>query len=141
MRHKKHTFKVGRTGSHKRCMLANLVKSLIDKERIETTIAKAKELRRHAEFAITLAKKDTLASRRRAISSLMISYNELTCKQKRKAKAGDISSYNVDRKIINKLFGILKDRYKDRAGGYTRIINKSFRVGDSAPTCFIEYVQ
>ncbi len=57
MRHAKHTFKVGRTGSHRRCMLANMMKSLIENERIVTTVVKAKELRRHADQVITLAKR------------------------------------------------------------------------------------
>jgi large subunit ribosomal protein L17 len=140
MRHRKHTFKIGRTGSHRRCLIANSLKSLIEHERIETTITKAKEIRRHADRLITLAKKNTLASRRRAIADLMISYNPLTSKEARRAKAGDLSVHNTDRKVISKLFGLLSERYKARNGGYTRIIKNAFRVGDNAPTCFIEYL-
>ena len=66
MRHRKHTFKIGRTGSHRRSMIANMLKSLIENGRISTTVVKAKELRRHADRMITLAKKNTLASRRKA---------------------------------------------------------------------------
>ena len=75
MRHGKHTFKIGRTASHRRCMIANMLKALIEHGRIETTVTKAKELRRHADRMITLAKKNTLSSRRLAVAELMVSYN------------------------------------------------------------------
>lgn len=141
MRHAKHTFKVGRTGSHRRAMLANMLKSLIENEKISTTVVKAKELRRHADRMITLAKKDTLASRRHAIAEMRVSFNPLTPKEARKAKAGDKSSYSRDRLVIDKLFGELKNRFTARNGGYTRIIRAGDRVGDSAPTCYIEYLK
>ena len=141
MRHGKRTFKVGRTGSHRRAMICNMVKDLIQNERIETTITKAKELRRHAEKLVTCAKKNTLASKRNAIANLRISFNPLTSKEARKAKNGDKSAYGKDRLVINKLFGELSERYKNRNGGYTRIIRKGFRVGDNAPTCYIEYLK
>ncbi len=121
-------------------MLANMLKSLVEHERIETTLTKAKELRRHAEKLITIAKKQDLASRRRAIAKLMITYNHLTPKEERAVKKGDLSSYNTDRKVIGKLFGPLVERFNNRQGGYTRIIKKGCRVGDRAPTCFIEYI-
>ena len=121
-------------------MLANMLKSLIEHERIETTVAKAKELRRHADRMITLAKKNTLASRRMAIANMMISYNSLTPKETRQAKAGDTSAYNTDRNVIGKLFGPLSTRFAARNGGYTRIIKSDTRVGDNAQTCFIEYL-
>lgn len=140
MRHGKHTFKVGRTGSHRRCMIANMLKSLIENGRISTTVVKAKELRRHADRMITLAKKNTLASRRNAIAALQVSYNPLTTKEARQAKKGDKKAYSRDRIVIGKLFGELKDRFADRNGGYTRIIRMGDRVGDSAPTCLIEYL-
>ncbi len=140
MRHGNHTFKVGRTGSHRRCMLANMMKSLIENGRISTTVVKAKELRRHADRMITLAKKNTLASRRDAIAALMVSYNTLTAKEARKAKQGDKSSHSRDRTVIGRLFGELRERYNERNGGYTRIIRTHDRVGDSAPTCYIEYI-
>lgn len=140
MRHCKDTFKIGRTASHRRCMIANMLKSLIEHGRIETTERKAKELRRHADKMVTLAKKNTLASKRKAVAELMISYNALTPKQARAAKAGNKSSHNTDRKVIGKLFTELGPRFATRNGGYTRIIKKDFRVGDSAPTCFIEYL-
>jgi large subunit ribosomal protein L17 len=141
MRHGKHTFKVGRTGSHRRAMLANMMKSLIENERIETTVVKAKELRRHAEKMITLAKKDTLASKRQAISTLKVAFNPLSAKEARDAKSGDKSSFSRDRLVIEKLFGELKTRFSGRNGGYTRIIRLGDRIGDNAPTCFIEYLR
>lgn len=140
MRHGKHTFKIGRTSSHRRCLIANMLKSLIHHERIETTVVKAKELRRHADRMITLAKDNTLASRRRAIAKLMISFNALTSKEARAVKNGNKDSMNGDRQIINKLFNDLSQRFASRNGGYTRIIKKGDRIGDSAPTCFIEYL-
>ncbi len=140
MRHGKDTFKIGRTASHRRCMIANMLKSLIEHGRIETTERKAKELRRHADHMVTLAKKNTLASRRRAVAELMISYNALTTKEARAAKAGKKASHNADRKVIGKLFTELGPRFATRNGGYTRIIKKDFREGDSAPVCFIEYL-
>src|SRR5579872_5967637 len=111
MRHGKHTFKVGRTGSHRRCMLANMLKSLVEKERIATTVVKAKELRRHAERLITMAKKNTLASRRNAIAELMVTYNTLTTKEARAVKKGEKGAYTRDRNVIDKLFGELRDRF------------------------------
>ncbi len=141
MRHGKHTFKVGRTGSHRRAMLANMLKSLIESERIETTVVKAKELRRHADRMITLAKRNTLASKRSAISELQVTFNSLTTKEARKAKEGDKSSYTRDRLVVDKLFGLLRDRFSARNGGYTRIIRKGDRIGDNAPTCYIEYLK
>lgn len=141
MRHAKHTFKVGRTGSHRRAMIANMLKSLIENGRIATTVVKAKELRRHADRMITLAKRGTLASRRHAIAEMRISFNPLTPKEARKVKKeGDTSSYSRDRLVIDKLFGELKDRFATRNGGYTRIIRAGDRVGDAAPTCYIEYL-
>ncbi len=140
MRHRKDTFKIGRTASHRRCMIANMLKSLIEHGRIETTVRKAKELRRHADHMITLAKENTLASRRRAIAEMMIRYNTLTTKEARASKKGDISAHNGDRLVIGKLFGDLSTRFATRNGGYTRIIKKDQRMGDNAPTCFIEFL-
>ena len=141
MRHRKHTFKIGRTASHRRCLIANMLKSLIEHGRIETTVTKAKELRRHADRMITLAKKNTLASRRQAIAELMISFNTLTPKQARLAKEkGSTQGFNTDRKVIQKLFGDLSQRFSERNGGYTRIIKEQERVGDNAPVCIIEYL-
>lgn len=140
MRHRKHTFKIGRTASHRRCMLANMLKSLIEHEKIETTVVKAKELRRHVDRMVTLAKKNTLATRRQAIAKLMISYNPLTSKEARVVKKGDKDLYNGDRLVVGKLFNDLSQRFATRNGGFTRIIKKSFRIGDNADTCFIEFL-
>jgi large subunit ribosomal protein L17 len=123
-------------------MFSNMVKSLIEQERIETTLPKAKELRRFADKMITLAKEDTLASRRRAISFLKIQYNPLTSKEQKQVKKGDLSSYNTDRKVLKKLFGELKERYLQRQGGYTRIIQlPTGRAGDNAASCYVEYLK
>ena len=141
MRHGKHTCKIGRTGSHRRAMFANMLKSLIEAGRIQTTVVKAKELRRHADKIITLAKNNTLASKRNAIAALKVSFNPLTSKEARAVKKGETVSLARDRQVINKLFGELRERFASRNGGYTRIIRTGDRVGDSAPTCYIEYLQ
>lgn len=140
MRHGKHTFKIGRTCSHRRALIANMLKSLVEHGRIETSVTKAKELRRHADRLITLAKKNTLASRRQAITKMMITYNALTPKEARAQKAGKEDFHNADRKVVGRLFGDLSTRFAQRAGGYTRIIKSGRRVGDNAPTCYIEYL-
>lgn len=140
MRHLKDTCKLNRTSSHRRCMFANMLKSLIDNERIETTVAKAKALRRYADKMITLAKTNTLAARRRAISELMIRFNTLTDKEARAAREGNTSGYNTDRKVIDKLFTVLGARFATRNGGYTRIIKSHRRKGDNSQTCIIEYL-
>ncbi len=141
MRHGKHTFKLGRKSGHRRCLIANMLKSLFEHERIETTVAKAKELRRHADRVITMAKKGTLAHRRQAIAELMITYNPITSKEARAIKAGKEKKediYNNDRLVIGKLFTDLAARFAERKGGYTRILRLGQRVGDNAPTCVIE---
>lgn len=142
MKHRKDkTNRLGRTTAHCRCTIANLLKNLILHGSIKTTVTKAKVLRRHAEKMITLAKKNTLATRRKAIAEMMIRFNTLTSKEARAAKKGDTSGYNSDRKIIGILFGELGTRFTTREGGYTRIIPHSNRVGDNAPTCVIEYLE
>lgn len=140
MRHCKNTVKLGKSVTHRRAMIANMLKSLISHGRIETTVPKAKELRRHAERLITLAKRDNLASRRLVISALRINFNPLASKEARFVKKNnDTKFYNTDRVVVKKLYD-LKDRFLDRQGGYTRIIKKECRVGDNAPTCYIEYI-
>jgi large subunit ribosomal protein L17 len=118
-----------------------MLKSLIEHERITTTVVKAKELRRHADRMITLAKKNTLASKRGAVAKMRVEFNQWTTKEARKAKAGDKSAHNRDRTVIGKLFGELRERFATRNGGYTRIIRMGDRIGDSAPTCLIEYLK
>lgn len=141
MRHLNRRSKLGKTTSHRRCMIANMLKSLVENERIETTLNKGKEIKRFADKLITLAKKNTLSAKRLAKSKLMIRYNPLTSKEQKQVKNKDFSAYNTDRKVINKLFTELKDRYSERNGGYTRLIKKDFRVGDGSKTCIIEYIE
>ena len=118
-----------------------MLKSLIEHGRIETTVTKAKELRRHADRMITLAKENTLASRRQAIADLMVCFNTLTSKETRKAKAGKTDTvYNIDRTVVGKLFGELSQRFAQRKGGYTRIVRLGQRVGDNAASCILEYL-
>ncbi|MBI3211704.1 MAG: 50S ribosomal protein L17 [Simkania negevensis] len=141
MRHRNNTGKLGKTSSHRRCMIANQLKSLVVYGRVETTVVKAKVLRSYADRLITLAKKNTLASRRAAIGKLMIQSNPLTSKEAREAKKGNLAAYNDDRKVMTKLFGELGPRFVSREGGYTRIIKKETRRGDRAALCLIEYIE
>lgn len=140
MRHRKVSTKLNRTSSHRRCLIANMLKSLITEERIETTVAKAKQLRRYADKMITLAKKNDLASRRRANAEMMVRYNALTSKEARAAREGDLSVYNDDRLVLGKLFDILGPRFTARQGGYTRMVRMGRRVGDQAEVCVIEFL-
>ena len=141
MRHRKATFKLGRNSSHRKAMIANMLKALVETGRIETSVAKAKELRKHADRLITKAKKDTLASRRDAIATLRLSYNKLTPKEKRAAKGGDTKSYNTDRLVLAKLYDEYATRFKERAGGYTRILKLDYtRSGDGSQRCILEYL-
>ena len=139
MRHRKNTVKLGRNSSHRRAMFANMLKSLITHERIETSVPKAKALRSYADKMISLGKKGTLAAKRAAIAKMMIRYNTLTPKEARAAKAGDKSSYNDDRFVMDRLTS-LASRFAERNGGYTRIIRLGNRTGDSSERCYIEYL-
>lgn len=141
MRHRKSTSKLNRTSSHRRALFANMLKSLIKHGRIETTVPKAKALKREADKIVTLAKENSLHARRRAIAELQIRFNPLTPKEARAAKGGDKSSYNTDRQVIDILFGDLAPRFQARQGGYTRILRLGRRQGDNAATCLIEYLQ
>lgn len=141
MRHLNQTCKLNRTTSHRRCLFANMLKSLIVHGRIETTVPKAKALRRYADRMVTLAKKNTLASRRQAVAELMVSFNTLTPKEQRAVKAGNTQAYNDDRRVIDILFGQLGPRFSARQGGYTRITKTGHRIGDNAETCLIELVE
>lgn len=141
MRHLKDTYKLNRTSSHRRCLFANMLKALITHGRIETTVPKAKALRRYADRMITLAKQGDLAARRRAVAEMMIRYNALTDKEERAVRKGDTSAFNDDRLVINKLFGELGPRFANRQGGYTRIVRSGRRIGDNAENCLIEYLQ
>ncbi len=116
MRHRYRHGKLGRTSAHRKAMLRNLVTSLLDHEAVETTDAKAKELRRIADRMITLGKRGDLHARRQALSVIR------------------------DRKVTAKLFDQLADRYKERPGGYTRVLKVRQRVGDAAPMSLVELV-
>jgi len=116
MRHGKGTPKLGRLSKHREALLANLFSSLVSHSRVKTTLAKAKALRPFAEKVVTLGKKGTLHHRRLAI-----------------AKVGQED-------IVKKLFTDLAPRFKDRAGGYTRILKLGPRDSDSAPMAIIEWV-
>jgi large subunit ribosomal protein L17 len=116
MRHGKVHRKLGKKPEHRRAMFANMSAALIKHEQIITTLPKAKELRPVVEKLITLAKKGGLHARRQAISELR------------------------DLAMVKKLFEVLGPRYKERAGGYTRVLKAGFRYGDSAPVAVIEFV-
>ena len=141
MRHGKRSVKLGRDTSHRRCLFANMLKSLINNEKIITTVAKAKELRRFADQMVTLAKDDSLANRRLAIAEMMVRRNTLTPKERKAVKDGDKNSYSGDRLVIDKLFTVLGPRFQKRNGGYTRISRLPLaRRGDCAESCVIEYL-
>jgi large subunit ribosomal protein L17 len=119
-----------------------MAKSFILSQKIETTVPKAKALREVIEPLITLAKEDNLTNRRRVLQLLSIRFNKLDSKDRRKAKEGDLSCYNGDRLVMNELFDKLGPKFKERPGGYTRIIRTTNgRVGDSAACCIIECVE
>ena len=116
MRHRSGARKLNRTSSHRKAMFSNMAVSLLIHEQIKTTLPKAKELRRVADKMITLGKRGTLHTRRQAFS------------------------YLRDDAAVGKLFGALAERYKERGGGYTRVLKAGFRYGDNAPMAFIELV-
>jgi len=116
MKHNITQKKLNRTTSHRKALLMNLSNALIKHEQITTTLPKAKALRPFVEKIITLGKNGDLKSRRKAISILQ------------------------DEKNIKKIFDIIADRYKERSGGYTRIVKIGNRFGDNAPTAIIELV-
>ncbi len=140
MRHRQNKTKLNRTSAHKKALMRNLAKDLIKHETISTTKEKAKELKKVFEPLVTLAKDDTVHARRRVLAELGLHFNSLTPKEARQARAGDTSAYNVDRIVLDKLFNVLGPRYKERPGGYTRIVLSSKRVGDAAETCYIQCV-
>lgn len=116
MRHLSSGRKLNRTASHRKAMLSNMAVSILDKERIETTLPKAKEVRRVVERLITYAKKGTLAARRLAARRVN------------------------DKDVLRKLFEDIGPSFKDRSGGYVRIIKTRERKGDNALMAFIELV-
>ena len=114
MRHKKIGRRLGRDSSHRKAMFRNMAASLIEHESISTTLAKAKELRRTFEPLITLAKEDDVSRRRRAFDKIR------------------------NKAAVGKLFNEIGPRFKDRPGGYLRILKKGSRPGDSAPMALIQ---
>jgi large subunit ribosomal protein L17 len=116
MRHANRGRKLNRTHEHRSAMFANMAVALIKHEQISTTLPKAKDLRPIVEKLVTLAKKGGLHARRQAISQI------------------------GDEEQVGKLFGVLADRYRERNGGYTRVLKAGFRHGDSAPMAVIEFV-
>ena len=116
MRHGKAHRKLNRTSEHRRAMFANMAAALIKHEQIVTTLPKAKDLRPVVEKLITLGKRGDLHARRQAA-----------------AKIRDLA-------MVKKLFEVLGPRYKERNGGYTRVLKAGFRYGDSAPVAVIEFV-
>ncbi|HEX7026621.1 MAG TPA: 50S ribosomal protein L17 [Gammaproteobacteria bacterium] len=116
MRHLKSGRKLNRNSPHRKAMFKNMAASLFAHELIKTTLPKAKELRRVAEPLITMAKSDSVARRRIAFARLR------------------------DKDAVSKLFNELGPRYKDRPGGYLRILKCGYRAGDSAPMAYVELV-
>lgn len=116
MRHQKTGRKFSRTSSHRVAMFRNMVTSVLDHERIYTTVPKAKDLRRWVDWMITLGKRGDLHARRQALSVVR------------------------DKDVVHKLFAELGPRYEHRAGGYTRITKMGFRKGDASPMCLIELI-
>ena len=116
MRHQKSGRRLNKTSSHRQAMFRNMASSLFQHEQIKTTLAKAKELRRVAEPLITLGKTPTVANRRLAYARLR------------------------DRAAVSKLFDDLGVRFKDRPGGYLRILKCGFRAGDNAPMAYVQLV-
>lgn len=117
MRHLKSGRKLNRTASHRKALIRNLLKALVQREQIQTTDAKAKELRRWADRIVTLGKKDTLHARRLAYAQL------------------------GSRVLVSRLFDDIAPRFQNRAGGYTRIIKLGPRRGDAAPVSLIEFTE
>ncbi len=116
MRHKLKGRKLNKTSSHRKAMFANMAVSLVMHEQIKTTLPKAKEIRPYVEKLVTAAKLPTLANRRRIISLIK------------------------DKVAAEKLISVLAPRYKERPGGYTRVIKAGFRFGDNAPVAYIEFL-
>lgn len=117
MRHNKSGRRLGRNSSHRKAMLRNMVTSLLDQEKITTTDARAKEVRKLAEKMITLGKRGDLHARRQVLSVVQ------------------------DKKVVAKLFDRLAPRYAERNGGYTRIMKVGNRAGDNASVSIIEFVE
>ena len=133
MRHRKSGRKLGRNASHRDAMFRNMVTSLIEVEQIETTTAKAKELRRLAEKLITLGKNNA--------PSRVEAEGSDAAKAARVAAVRQAGKTVRNREALSKLFSELAERYQDRPGGYTRIIKTRRRLGDNAEMAIIELLQ
>ena len=134
MRHLKRTAKLGRTGSHRNAMLANLVCSLIEHKRVTTTLAKAKAARSVAEKLVTLGKSGTVHDRRLAAAHLK--YNPVRM-QATKA----LVKKARERDVVRILFDEIAPSFKNRPGGYTRIVKLHQRQGDAADLAILEWVE
>jgi large subunit ribosomal protein L17 len=135
MRHLKRTAKLGRTGEHRNAMLANLVCSLIKHKRVTTTLAKAKAARSVAEKMLTLGKSGTLHARRLAAARLRHSSRTLH------ASKAARESWRTNQDVVRILFDELAPGFKERKGGYTRIIRLHERQGDAAQLAILEWVE
>lgn len=136
MRHRKSGRKLGRNASHRTALFRNLTSALLEMEKIETTEAKAKELRRHAEKLITLA-------RRHALSTVEAAKDDAEKQQRVAARVAAVrqaAKTIQDRVLLEKLFGEIAERYLDRPGGYTRIVKVGRRLGDGAEMAIIELI-
>src|SRR5580765_1680827 len=134
MRHRKRTAKLGRTGQHRNAMLANLVCSLIKHKRVATTLAKAKAARSVAEKILTLGKAGTIHARRLAAARLRQHARTL-----HKSKA-EREAWRKNEDVVRILFEDLAPGFKERNGGYTRIIKLGQRQGDAAQRAILEWV-
>lgn len=117
MRHRRSGRRLSRSSSHRKAMFANMAASLIKHEQIKTTVPKAKEMKPIIDRLITLGKRGDLHARRQALSAL------------------------PDKDAVSKLFSTLAERYKERSGGYSRVLRAGFRYGDSAPMAVLELVE
>jgi len=116
MRHRNGLRKLNRTASHRKAMFSNMAVAILTHEQIKTTLPKAKEMRRIADKMIGLGKRGDLHARRQAFA------------------------YLRDDAVVKKLFSVLAERYKERPGGYTRVLKAGFRFGDAAPMAYLELV-
>ncbi len=135
MRHLKRTAKLGRTGTHRNAMLANMVCSLIKHKRITTTLAKAKAARSVAEKMLTLGKSGTLHDRRLVTARLHARGSSLTQSKEERKK------WRQEDDVVRILFEELAPLFKDRKGGYTRIVKMHQRDGDAAQLAILEWVE
>lgn len=134
MRHRKRTAKLGRTGTHRNAMLANLVCSLIQHKRVTTTLAKAKAARPVAEKMVTLGKSGTIHDRRLAAARLR--YHS-----PRMLKSKELVAQAHQNDVIRILFNEIAPAFKERRGGYTRIVKLHPRQGDASDVAILEWVE